>query len=562
MAKFIAATFDKPTLTVDYVADDGSHLLRSGGTIAWRFNNPGNIRPVKTNASLRIGTGKTASGEFCIFPSYEVGRRAKKELLRRKYNPYTISEALEIYAPRSENDTDAYIEHIVKETGLPHDKPLSSFTDAQLESMMDAMESREGFNAKADTRKEKWVHTTRLTLSDGARPIVGEEVKVKVGSKEYTTKTQAQGAIPPIVHMSEDSPVEIFLKTLEGHWNSVYRFVTGNTSRQLVATRDQQRFQGTARMTTSGSKPHGGKDQRPLVYVVKSGDSLTKIAAKFKTTVGDLRKHNHGIVKGDLIFPGQNINIYGVAGAPSASLASPPAKPTPKPKAAEPTTPVVSKNGQPLALVDPSQRQAPWMEVAIREAKQWAGYHESREKSNRAIKNKRGSGGVITDNYHKKVGVVIGDGTPSMGTAWCASFANYCLMDSGHSFTRDPNSQFPARSKKFVKIDQPIYGALVVYKHTKPGNGIGHVAFIFSKIEGGDYAVLGGNQGDSITLNAHGYVYLKYLKCILVGFYVPLEYEKTAREIIANGGDLTEVRKMSELKKLIGDGTENETQTT
>ena len=63
MAKFIAATFDKPTLTVDYVADDGSHLLRSGGTIAWRFNNPGNIRPAKTNASLRIGTGKTASSE-------------------------------------------------------------------------------------------------------------------------------------------------------------------------------------------------------------------------------------------------------------------------------------------------------------------------------------------------------------------------------------------------------------------------------------------------------------------------------------------------------------------
>ena len=125
MAKFIAATFDKPTLTVDYVADDGSHLLRSGGTIAWRFNNPGNIRPAKTNASLRIGTGKTASGEFCIFPSYQVGRKAKKELLRRKYDPYTIPEALEIYAPRSENDTDAYIEHIVKKTGLPRDKPLS-----------------------------------------------------------------------------------------------------------------------------------------------------------------------------------------------------------------------------------------------------------------------------------------------------------------------------------------------------------------------------------------------------------------------------------------------------
>lgn len=526
MAKFIAATFDKPTLTVDYVADDGSHLLRSGGTIAWRFNNPGNIRPVKTNASLRIGTGKTASGEFCIFPSYEVGRRAKKELLRRKYNPYTISEALEIYAPRSENDTDAYIEHIVKETGLPHDKPLSSFTDAQLESMMDAMESREGFNAKADTRKEKWVHTTRLTLSDGARPIVGEEVKVKVGSKEYTTKTQAQGAIPPIVHMSEDSPVEIFLKTLEGHWNSVYRFVTGNTSRQLVATRDQQRFQGTARMTTSGSKPHGGKDQRPLVYVVKSGDSLTKIAAKFKTTVGDLRKHNHGIVKGDLIFPGQNINIYGVAGAPSASLASPPAKPTPKPKAAEPTTPVTSNKGQPLALVDPAQRQAPWMEVAIREAKQWAGVNEH----------------SIEDNYH----VLSGSLSANLTTAWCASFVNYCLKDSGSQYERSASSQFPISSRSFEKIDKPVYGALVVFKNYRTDNGkahgTGHVTFLYGFNKLGQIVALGGNQGNAIKFSPYKAigdssafnVGTKKLPVWVVqrfyGYYVPSAYSAFAKK--------------------------------
>jgi LysM repeat protein len=308
MAKFIAASFDKPTLTVDYVADNGSHLLRSGGTIAWRFNNPGNIRPAKTNASMRIGTGKTASGDFCIFPSYEVGRKAKKELLRRKYNQYTIPESLEIYAPRSENDTDAYIEHIIKKTGLPRDKPLSSFTDAQLDDMMDSMESKEGFNAKIDTRKEKWVHTTKLTVSDGAKPVVGEEVKVKIGVKEYTTKTKSQGAIPPIVHVTHDSPVEIFFKTLEGQWQRVYNFVTGNSSRQLVATRQRQKYQGVSRVRSSGGKPQDASSQKPLVYVVRSGDNLTKIAKKFRTTVAELRKHNRGIVKADLIFPGQRVN--------------------------------------------------------------------------------------------------------------------------------------------------------------------------------------------------------------------------------------------------------------
>lgn len=503
MTKFIAASFDEPTLTVDYVADDGSHLLRSGGTIAWRFNNPGNIRPARTNASLRIGTGKTASGDFCIFPSYEVGRRAKKELLRRKYDPYTIPEALEIYAPRSENDTDAYIEHIVNKTGLPHDKPLSSFTDAQLESMMDAMESREGFNAKAATRKEKWVHTTRLTLSDGARPIVGEEVKVKVGGKEYTTKTKAQGAIPPIVHVSEDSPVEIFLKTLEGHWKSVYSFVTGKTSRQLVATRDQQKFQGTARMKAGASKPQGGKDQTPLVYVVQSGDHLTKIAKKFKTTVGDLRRHNQGVVKGNLIFPGQKINVYGAAGAPSTTLASSPAKQAPKPKAAEPTTPVVSNKGQPLALVDPAQRQAPWMEVAVREAKQWAGTSESTI--------------TKTDNYHKEISVAGELDT----VPWCASFVNFVLKDAGYPYEKSAGSQFPTWSKKFVKIEKPVYGALMVWRKGKQG----HIAFAYGKdTASGEIIALGGNQNDRITFMLKNETTKKFQS-----YYIPAVYEKEAK---------------------------------
>lgn len=45
--EYLSAKYDADTFTVDYVAGDGSHLLRSGGTVAWRFNNPGNLRPGK-----------------------------------------------------------------------------------------------------------------------------------------------------------------------------------------------------------------------------------------------------------------------------------------------------------------------------------------------------------------------------------------------------------------------------------------------------------------------------------------------------------------------------------
>jgi uncharacterized protein (TIGR02594 family) len=495
MAKFIAATFDKPTLTVDYVADDGSHLLRTGGTIAWRFNNPGNLRPAGTNASIRIGIGKTANGEFCIFPSYEVGRRAKKELLRRKYDKYTIPEALEIYAPRSENDTDAYVEHIIQKTGLPRDKPLSEFSDAQLDAMMDAMESKEGFNAKREMRKEKWVHTTQLTLSDGSQPIAGEEVKVDFSGKEYVTKTNGQGAIPPIVHMSDDVSVEISLKNMRGAWDCVYAFVTGQKSRQLLATLDHQIYRGTTRMAITATKPTTPAAQKPLVYVVQSGDNLTKIANKFKTTVADLRKSNQGIIKENLIFPGQRISVYGFAGAQAAAPVSSTAPAHAHPKVAEATKPVSSSKGQPLALVDHAQRRAPWMDVAIREARQWAGSDEK----------------VITktDNYHRELSL-----SGQLNTVpWCASFVNFSLKEAGYPFEKSASSQFPVRSKKFIKIERPVYGALMVWKKGSEG----HIAFAYAKDSvSGEVIALGGNQNDRITFMLMTETSKKFQ-----GYYIP-----------------------------------------
>ena len=85
--RFTSAKYDAETLTVDYVGEDGSHLLRTGGAISWRFNNPGNIRPASATKLIMgaIGIGTTKSnGSFLIFPSYEHGRAQKKSLLRRK----------------------------------------------------------------------------------------------------------------------------------------------------------------------------------------------------------------------------------------------------------------------------------------------------------------------------------------------------------------------------------------------------------------------------------------------------------------------------------------------
>lgn len=41
MSKFISATYSENNKTAEYVADDGSRLLRIKGSMAWRFQNPG-----------------------------------------------------------------------------------------------------------------------------------------------------------------------------------------------------------------------------------------------------------------------------------------------------------------------------------------------------------------------------------------------------------------------------------------------------------------------------------------------------------------------------------------
>lgn len=104
-----------------------------------------------------------------------------------------------------------------------------------------------------------------------------------------------------------------------------------------------------------------------------------------------------------------------------------------------------------------------------------------------------------------------------------------------------------------MKIDKPVYGAIVVYRHTKKKYGTGHVAFVYAKTDDDDYAVLGGNQGDSITLNKHKEIYLEKLKAKLVGFYVPTVYYKRAQEILAKGDDFGSGMDLKEIKKTLND---------
>jgi hypothetical protein len=92
--------------------------------------------------------GSDDSG-FAIFPDEETGKAAQQKLLfsgETIYKSDTIESAINKYAPQNENNTQAYIEHITKATGLSPNTPLSSLTSDQQESMLDVMKQHEGWS--------------------------------------------------------------------------------------------------------------------------------------------------------------------------------------------------------------------------------------------------------------------------------------------------------------------------------------------------------------------------------------------------------------------------------
>jgi RHS repeat-associated protein len=115
----------------------------SGGTRSWRNNNPGNIRAGDfANQQGAIGQ----AGGFAVFPDYQTGRAALGALLQTGvYSNLTISEAIEKYAPRPENDTEAYQKFVHEQAGVDLNELLKNLTPEERSRVMDAIQKMEGY---------------------------------------------------------------------------------------------------------------------------------------------------------------------------------------------------------------------------------------------------------------------------------------------------------------------------------------------------------------------------------------------------------------------------------
>ena len=112
-----------------------SEMVKVGGSLAWRANNPGNLRA----ASTKIGTVPGATGHFAVFASLQDGRSAQQDLYLTKYGEMKVKDAINKLTPPNENDTTAYLAQL-KAAGVDLDKDVKS----QIVKLMTAVEASEG----------------------------------------------------------------------------------------------------------------------------------------------------------------------------------------------------------------------------------------------------------------------------------------------------------------------------------------------------------------------------------------------------------------------------------
>jgi|GEM_PF-581096 len=140
--KYVSAR-DGEKNSVIYVAEDGSEYLHSGGTRAWRNNNPGNLSKAQ-KSGLAIGVG----GPFAVFPDHDTGKAALKFVLLSVYKEKRLDKVFEKYAPSTDNnDPEHYTKLVKKFTGLASDRTIGDLTPAELDKFMGAIERVEGWQA-------------------------------------------------------------------------------------------------------------------------------------------------------------------------------------------------------------------------------------------------------------------------------------------------------------------------------------------------------------------------------------------------------------------------------
>jgi uncharacterized protein (TIGR02594 family) len=259
-----------------------------------------------------------------------------------------------------------------------------------------------------------------------------------------------------------------------------------------------------------------------MIHVVQAGETLGRIAARFGTTVASILNANPQVPNGDLIFPGQELNVPGSEGGVAAA----------EPNEAVPTVEYTVRSGDTLGrvaqhfgvtiadlvaanpqvtnpdVIRPGRRivipgdqritvsdivtkpvsggLATWLAVAKREM-------------DTGVDEIQGAGDNPRIAEYHRTTTLPSSLADQDETPWCSSFVNWCLAQAG---LRGTGSAL-ARSwlDWGIVVERPTRGSITVFRRDG-GPNLGHVGFYWSAA-GDRILVLGGNQGDQVSIKGY-----------------------------------------------------------
>ena len=84
-------------------------------------------------------------------------------------------------------------------------------------------------------------------------------------------------------------------------------------------------------------------------------------------------------------------------------------------------------------------------------------------------------------------------------TPWCGAFVGGVLSEVGIKPVAGGASA-QAWLRLPVSLDKPAVGCVVIFWRGSPSSGLGHVGFVLGQDQAGNLMVLGGNQGDTVSV--------------------------------------------------------------
>lgn len=148
--------------SVIYTDDSGKYFRFSGGTLAWKNHNPGNVHPGHISKKHnQIGI----CYKLAVFSDYESGHKALLDVLKITYSNSSIAKMMQNYAPPHENNTKKYIKFLHDVTGVKDNKKIKDLTPSEFEKLWQGIEKMEG--AKEGTITEVFQVTKVCTNTKG-----------------------------------------------------------------------------------------------------------------------------------------------------------------------------------------------------------------------------------------------------------------------------------------------------------------------------------------------------------------------------------------------------------